>query len=54
MRVRLKVCCIASVDEARLAIAHVEPFGIDVCSGLHSDGRLDRDRLSRLVRAARA
>ena len=28
------------------SIAEVEPFGVDVCSGLRTDGRLDRDKLS--------
>ena len=36
------------------AIARVRPFGVDVCSGLRVDGRLEPDRLSRFVDAVRA
>jgi len=36
------------------AIAQVRPFGVDVCSGVRVDGRLDPDRLSRFVDAVRA
>jgi phosphoribosylanthranilate isomerase len=32
------------------AIAQVQPFGVDVCSGLRTDGRLDADKLERFVR----
>jgi phosphoribosylanthranilate isomerase len=35
------------------AISRVRPFGVDVCSGVRTGGRLDPDRLSRFVRAAR-
>lgn len=48
-RTRITVCCIASVDEANLAIAHgadavrqVRPFGVDVCSGLRTDNDLEK------------
>lgn len=34
-----------------LAVEQVRPFGIDVCSGVRSDGRLDPAKLSDLVRA---
>ena len=30
----------------KTAIREVEPFGIDVCSGLRTEGRLDREKLS--------
>ena len=33
------------------AIGQVQPFGVDVCSGLRTDGRLDADKLERFVRA---
>ncbi len=36
------------------AVRTVEPFGVDVCSGVRRDGRLDRSLLSAFVRAARA
>ena len=29
------------------AVAAVRPFGLDVCSGVRTDGRLDREKLSR-------
>lgn len=36
------------------AVSAVGPFGLDVCSGLRSDGRLDADKLVRFMRAVRA
>ena len=35
------------------AIAQVQPFGVDVCSGLRTDGRLDSARLEQFMRAVR-
>ena len=35
------------------AIAQVEPFGVDVCSGLRTDGRLDPAKLEPFMRAVR-
>lgn len=35
------------------AVATVRPFGLDVCTGVRVDGRLDPDRLARFVAAAR-
>jgi phosphoribosylanthranilate isomerase len=34
------------------AVARVGPFGLDVCSGVRTDGRLDRDKVEGLIRAA--
>ena len=34
------------------AVARVGPFGLDVCSGVRTDGRLDGDKLAALIRAA--
>lgn len=34
------------------AVAQVQPFGLDVCSGVRRDGRLDAERLHGFVRAA--
>lgn len=34
------------------AIATVAPFGVDVCSGVRSNGALDQDRLQRFIAAA--
>ena len=34
-----------SADNVRHAIDQVEPWGVDVCSGLRTQGRLDRDKL---------
>jgi phosphoribosylanthranilate isomerase len=36
------------------AIATVRPFGVDVCSGVRREGRLDEDALRRFVDAARS
>jgi phosphoribosylanthranilate isomerase len=33
------------------AIAQVQPFGVDVCSGLRTDGRLDPTKLEAFMRA---
>ena len=35
------------------AIAQVQPFGVDVCSGLRTGGRLDASKLERFMRAVR-
>ncbi|HKC80559.1 MAG TPA: phosphoribosylanthranilate isomerase [Gemmatimonadaceae bacterium] len=35
------------------AIAQVQPFGVDVCSGLRTDGRLDAEKLGQFMRAVR-
>lgn len=35
------------------AAAAIRPFGIDVCSGVRSDGALDRDKLAAFVAAVR-
>jgi phosphoribosylanthranilate isomerase len=51
MRPRVKVCCIASVEEARAAVEcgaeAVRPFGLDVCSGVRREERLDEEILRR-------
>ena len=36
------------------AIESVRPFGVDVCSGVRTDGRLDEAKLAAFFRAARA
>jgi phosphoribosylanthranilate isomerase len=36
------------------AIRAVEPFGLDLCSGVRSEGKLDRERLSRFFESVRA
>ena len=35
------------------AIAQVHPFGVDVCSGLRTDGHLDAEKLEHFMRAIR-
>jgi phosphoribosylanthranilate isomerase len=35
------------------AIREVQPFGIDVCSGLRTEGDLDPQKLSAFIRAIR-
>ena len=36
------------------AIRAVEPFGLDLCSGVRNEGKLDREKLSRFFEAVRA
>lgn len=38
-------------DNVARAIAEVRPYGLDVCSGVRTDGRLDGDKLRAFVRA---
>ena len=40
-------------DNVRDAVETVQPFGIDVCSGVRTNGRLDAARLEAFVAAAR-
>jgi phosphoribosylanthranilate isomerase len=40
-----------NADNVREAIAEVRPFGLDVCSGVRVNGRLDLERLSRFFEA---
>jgi phosphoribosylanthranilate isomerase len=41
------------VDNVRDAIAEVEPFGLDLCTGVRTDGRLDRAKLAPFMAAVR-
>ncbi len=36
------------------AIAAVQPFGLDLCSGVRTDGKLDREKLGRFLAAVKA
>jgi phosphoribosylanthranilate isomerase len=38
-------------ENLREAVRAVEPFGVDVCSGLRTDGTLDADKLARFMEA---
>lgn len=40
-------------SNAEEAVRTVQPFGLDVCSGVRTDGRLDPGKLDAFVRAAR-
>ena len=40
-------------ENVRMAVDAVQPFGVDVCSGVRVDGRLNEDRLALFVAAAR-
>src|SRR5688500_17606602 len=39
-------------DNVAEAVARVGPFGLDICSGVRTDGRLDAEKLARFVAAA--
>jgi phosphoribosylanthranilate isomerase len=41
-------------DNVARALAEVRPYGLDICSGVRSDGQLDGAKLERLIQAARA
>ncbi|MBL7798278.1 MAG: phosphoribosylanthranilate isomerase [Saprospiraceae bacterium] len=43
-----------SPDNARAAIEAVEPFGLDLCSGVRTNGHLDALKLEKFFHAARA
>lgn len=40
-------------ENVRDAVRTVRPYGLDVCSGVRTDGRLDRDKLAAFVRELR-
>jgi hypothetical protein len=63
MRCRIKICCIASIDEAPIAIRHTDPetivaqhdpFRLDLCSSVRSNGALDERRLAAFMRAVQS
>jgi phosphoribosylanthranilate isomerase len=39
-------------ENVQQAIDEVQPFGLDLCSGVRSDGRLDAEKLEKFFRAA--
>jgi phosphoribosylanthranilate isomerase len=41
-------------DNVRQAISQVSPYGVDLCSGLRVNGRLDEQRLGRFMAAVRS
>jgi phosphoribosylanthranilate isomerase len=41
-------------DNVAEALERVRPFGVDVCSGVRTDGRLSRDKLRAFMHAARS
>ena len=38
-------------DNVREAIDAVQPFGVDICSGVRTDGKLDEKKLDAFFRA---
>jgi len=43
-----------NADNVGEAIAAVQPFGLDLCSGVRTDGKLDREKLARFFSAVKA
>lgn len=43
-----------TADNVGEAIEQVRPFGVDVCSGVRTEGKLDKDKLHAFVAAVRA
>lgn len=41
----------APPDNVRRAVDTVRPFGVDVCSGVRTDGRLDATKLAAFLAA---
>jgi phosphoribosylanthranilate isomerase len=41
-------------DNVAEALERVRPFGVDICSGVRTEGRLDRDKLRAFMHAARS
>ena len=50
----LKIRCVATVEEAFFAIDDVGPYGLDVCSGVRTDGRLGPTKLAGFIDAMKA
>jgi phosphoribosylanthranilate isomerase len=42
-----------SAANAAQAIAQVRPFGLDLCTGVRTEGHLDPDKLARFMAAVR-
>jgi len=42
-----------TADNVAQAIGEVRPFGIDICSGVRTDGKLDEAKLKRFFSAVR-
>lgn len=42
-----------SADNVRAAIEEVAPFGLDICSGVRTNGRLDENKLARFFESVR-
>ena len=41
-------------ENVAAAVAAVQPFGVDVCSGVRTEGKLDREKLRRFFAALKA
>ncbi|WP_200892420.1 phosphoribosylanthranilate isomerase [Aliterella atlantica] len=42
-----------NAENVALAVQRVSPFGLDLCSGVRSDGKLDEDKLKQFVQQLR-
>jgi phosphoribosylanthranilate isomerase len=50
----LFLTCGLTPDNVADAIRQVQPFGVDVCSGVRRDGRLDAVKLARFLKEVRS
>ena len=41
-------------NNVKQAVEHVKPFGVDLCSGVRSNGKLDENKLSMFFKAIKS
>lgn len=40
----VKIYCISSLEESKLAIDFLQPFGLDLCSEISTNGKLNKKK----------